>query len=454
MKNTNKKRSAKSRAVSRRGILQAGIGAAALAPFATPMGRLFAEETVAASLPGKGQAKQVVILFMNGGASHFETFDPKPGTEAGGPTKAIRTNVTGVHIADSLPMLAQRMDKIALLRGMSSREGNHQRARYLMHTGYAPNPTVVHPSIGATLSHQLGSSDAALPHYIAINGPGAPSGFLGVHHQPFQITVRAGGDARNARRGGVRRSGQQDAAVVRNMEAPGNVDAERRDKRLALLDELNDGFTQTRGERVAEAQSAMFERATRLMDTPQNTAFDLAQEPQNVRDAYGMTPFGQGVLMARRLLEEGVTCVEVNLGGWDTHDDNFNRCRELNSQVDRAASALLDELAASGRLDETLVVWLGDFGRTPRITASEGRGHYPRAWSSWFAGGGVQGGRVYGKTSADGSEVTEGIVTVPEFFGSIAHATGMDPETLFFSGGRPIKLVDEGGAPLKALFEA
>ncbi len=439
--------------VSRRDLLRYGIATAALTPFVSPLGRVFADESAAVKLPGKGKAKQVVLLYMSGGASHFETFDPKPGASTGGPTKAISTNVSGIHIADSLPLLAKRMDKICLVRGMTSREGNHERARYLLHTGYPPTPTVVHAGLGSILSHELGDPFADLPNYISVNGPGARPGYLGVNHAPFAIQVRStGAAARDGRRDRRMRPGG--GATVQNLNAPKRVDSKRRDRRLDFLDKLNKRFGKDHADDVPQAQGAMFERATRLMDSPKNTAFDLSTESAKTREAYGQTGFGQGCLMARRLIDEGVTCVEVTSGGWDTHDDNFNRVRNLNGELDRGASALLDDLAKSGKLDETLVIWVGDFGRTPNITASQGRGHYPRAWSMWMAGGPVQGGRVIGKTDARGAEVVENPVTPNDLFASIAHATGFDRDKLFHSNGRPITLVYEDGKEVGDFFNA
>ncbi|MDJ0974490.1 MAG: DUF1501 domain-containing protein [Planctomycetota bacterium] len=448
--------------ISRRQLLGYGLGAAAAAHLIAPLGRpfagarAFADEEAAPVIPNGGKAKQVVYLFMNGGASHIETFDPKPGTAEGGPTRTIATATKGVHIASSLPQLAKRMGDICLVRGMSTKEGNHERARYLMHTGYAPNPTVTHPSIGSLLSHELGDLEAALPDYIAINGPGARAGFLGVNYEPFTLRVNAPRtDARAQGQGNRRRFGRgQSRAIVENLESPRGISTKRRDERLDFLAKLNDGFSKDRDDGAKKAQAAMFERARRLMDTPQNTSFDYTQESAETKARYGETQFGMGCLLARRLIDEGVSCVEVNMGGWDTHDDGFNRVTALNTDLDRGASALLDDLKASGKLDETLVVWVGDFGRTPRIAATGGRGHYPRAWSMWMAGGGIQGGRVIGKTDRTGAAVTERPVSQTDLMASIAHATGMEPEKVFYSNGRPISLVDESGKVVKELFEA
>jgi hypothetical protein len=442
--------------VSRRTLLRLGLGAAAAgALLATPLRRALADDSraqVDMTLPHRGQAKQVVFLFMTGGPSHLDTFDPKPGTATGGSTRAIDTVVTGVKVASSLPGLAKHMNHIALIRGMTSKEGNHERARYLMHTGYSPTPTVVHAGLGSIVSHELGSKDAELPEYISINGPGALPGYTGVRHAPFVVQVQApGGDAA---RGKAARPGARKRPVVQDLQMPAGMTRDRRDRRLDLLGALNQRFGQQRSPVVGEAQAAMFDRARRLMDSPKNTAFDLSQEKSETLARYGKTRFGMGCLMARRLLDEGVKCVEVMMAGWDTHDDDFHRVTALNGALDPAVCALLDDLQASGRLDQTLLVWVGDFGRTPRIdTNRNGRGHYPRAWTTWMAGGGVQGGRVIGHTDATGETVADGQVTPEHFFASITHALGIDAAKTFYTRqGRPIQIVYKDGRVVKDLF--
>jgi hypothetical protein len=419
---------------TRRDLLRIGASSAALAAFLPAIPRLWADDAApAASIPGYGKAKQVVFLYMIGGPSHFETFDPKPGTTTGGPTRTVSTAIPGVVFADSLPGLAQRMGRICLVRGMTSKEGNHDRARYLVHTGYAPQPTVVHPSLGAMLSKEKGRENAELPEYVSIGGPGVGAGYLGVHHAPFVVL-----DPRQP---------------IANLGSPGNVDDRRLDERLGMLAKLNDRFARERGAELPEAQDAMFDKARRLMDSSKAVAFEIAKEPAQAAQPYGTSRFGQSCLMARRLLDAGVTCVEVMMNGWDTHDDNFGRTKALNADLDKGASALLDDLAASGRLDQTLVVWAGDFGRGPEITGSEGRGHHPQCWSAWFAGGGVQGGRVLGATDPAGRAVAERPVSIPDFFASLLHATGT-PNNTYHSNGRPITLVDKVGKVVPELFVA
>lgn len=422
--------------LSRRGLLRAAAAVSA-AGLVLPSfhRRLFADEapTTASTVPGFGKAKQVVFLYMIGGPSHFETFDPKPGTSSGGPTRTIETALPGVHIADSLPGLAKRMGSLCLVRSMTSKEGNHDRARYLVHTGFAPQPTVIHPSLGAMLSHEKGRAEAELPEYVSINGPGVGPGYLGVHHAPFVVL--------------------DPKQPIANLAAATGIDDRRRDERLGMLDKLNRRFAKSRGAALPEAQDAMFDKARRLMDSSKSDAFDIAKEGAKTAAPYGQTKFGLSCLMARRLLEADVTCVEVMMNGWDTHDDGFSRCKALNAELDQGASALLDDLKASGRLDSTLVVWVGDFGRTPKITPTDGRGHHPQCWSAWLAGGGVQGGRVLGSTDAQGEAVKETPVTIPDLFTSLLHATGLENK-VFHSNGRPITLADKAGRVVPELFSA
>jgi hypothetical protein len=419
---------------SRRDLLVYGLGAAAASFFLPPFGRALADEQTAASIPGFGKAQRMIVVFLVGGPSQFETLDPKPGTTTGGPTKTVASAVTGIEIADSLPGLAKRMKDLCIIRSMTSKEGSHERARYLVHTGYSPNPTLTHPSIGAILSHEKGMRDSELPEYVSIGGPGAGNGYLEVDHAPFVV--------------------QDPKRPIANLEFPIGMSDKRRDARLEFLAKVNDRFAKARGEGVTTGEEVMFEKAKRLMDSKKVAAFDLSKVSDKQKEAYGSSEFGAGCLMARRLLDEGVTCVEVMSQGWDTHDDDFNRTRALGADVDQGLSALIDDLKGSGLLDTTLIAWVGDFGRTPDITASQGRGHYPKAWSAMLAGGGVQGGRVIGKTDDQGREIVERPVTIPELFASFAHAMGVDGHKEFHTNGRPITLVDKAGTPIPELFRA
>jgi hypothetical protein len=236
------------------------------------------------------------------------------------------------------------------------------------------------------------------------------------------------------------------------MDAPPGVDDGRLDGRLDFVGRLDARFARERGGEVPEGRRVMYGRSRRLMASPLTAAFDLSTEKEEVRARYGPDDFGQGCLMAVRLAAAGVPCVEVRLGGWDTHEENFSRVPALAAQVDRGMSNMLDDLKARGLLEETLVVWMGEFGRTPRISPRGGRDHYPRAWSLVLAGGGVVGGQVVGATDADAMEVVERPVTVPDLFASFGHAFGLNRQRVFYAGERPITLVDKAGSPVRELF--
>src|SRR5262245_60358413 len=355
------------------------------------------------------QGRACILLFMRGGPSQFETFDPKPGTTNGGPTEAIQTAVTGVRVAASWPNVARAMGDIALVRSMSNREGEHQRATYLMHTGYLPLGGVRFPTLGSIAAREIGPRDFDLPHFVTVGGRGGGigSGYLGMAYAPFVVA----------------NSNQMPG----NSQLPAGVSGERFGRRLDLMRDLEEDFAEAGGRPRVEEHRAVYGGAARLVRSPRLRAFDISQEQATVRDRYGRTPFGQGCLLARRLVEAGVTFVEVESNGWDTHQDNFERTRTLSEPVDRGFAALATDLRERGLLDRTLVVWMGEFGRTPRINANNGRDHFPRAFSVALAGGGVRGGRVIGATSSSGSDVTQRPVGVADLFCTFCQALGINP---------------------------
>jgi hypothetical protein len=370
-------------------------------------------------------ARSIIVLWMNGGPSHIDTFDPKQGN---GPFKAIKTRAPGVEICEHLPRLADQADKLAIVRSMTSKEGNHDRARYLAHTGYAPNPTVAHPSLGAWLSRGGGG---ALPRFVSIGGPSAGGGFLGVDHAPF--VVRRGGDR------------------PANVDHGFGVDAQRFARRAGALEFLEQRFAARTGSAAVKARREVYARAQQMMRAKDLDAFDSSSEPKSTIEAYGDSDFGRGCLVARRLVEAGVRVVEVTQDGWDTHDDGFERSRTLMGELDPAMATLLSDLAERDLLDTTLVLWMGEFGRSAYINAREGRDHHPRAWSAVLAGGGVRGGIVHGATDARGEAVAEQPVKVPDLFATVAWQLGVDPsETATSSGGRPIAVTD-GGSVIRSL---
>ncbi len=369
--------------------------------------------------------KACILLWMEGGPSQMETFSPKPDHKNGGATKAIATNVSGIHIAENLPKVAQVMDEIALIRSMTSKEGSHPRASFYMHHGYLPMGGVKFPTLGANVVHQIGNAACELPSFVRI-GKGRSSGnagFLGVDYDPLVL---------------------QSATRPPSNTKPATSE-DRYLRRLRLLQGIESSFAAAEGIDLVADHRKLLDNASQMILSPKMEAFDIAREPVKMRDAYGQTSFGSSCLMARRLVERGVTFVEVNLGGWDTHNDNFSRVKTLTGSIDQPMAQLLLDLRQRGMLDNTLVIWMGEFGRTPTINARSGRDHYPKAFNVALAGGGVRGGQVIGKTDAGGAQVTDRPVQVKDLFRSIYTTLGIDPDHENRSHiGRPIRLVDEG----------
>lgn len=424
----------------RRSFVRAGLGALSLLAGAGT-GLIGAGRRVHAgpgALPSFTAARRCVVLFMHGGASQLDTFDPKPEHPNGGEFGTIESSVRGLRVSEHLPELAARMHQLSLIRSLTGKEGNHERARYLMHTGFVPQGGVVHPGFGAHVARVGADADAALPGQVTLNLPGQGPGYLGAEWAPFTVP-RADQPVRNL--------------APPSTPATGELDPARADHRVELWRALEADFARDHGSRQVLGARAVGERAVAMTRSREVEAFDLSRESADAHARYGEGRFGQGCLMARRLLEAGVPYVEVGMRGWDTHDDNFNRVRELSTELDRGAAALIDDLVASGLWSETLFVWLGDFGRTPRINGRGGRDHFPRASSVVLGGGPIRAGQVIGETSLDGEELRERPVSVPELFASLAAALGVDAgETHMTPGGRPVTNVDEAGEPVPELF--
>ena len=380
--------------------------------------------------------KRCILLWMDGGPSHKDTFDLRPDTPNGGPFKQIQTNVPGIQISEHFPRFAQVMNHAAIIRSMSTPEGAHARAKYNLHTGYREGQGgVVYPSLGATVSKELGNPEFPLPNFVSIGNRSYGAGFLGPRYQPLVVNDAARG--------------------VENLRA--FVGTSQFDNRVSLLDELDQGFSHSHPDaHPAVAHRTTYQRAVTLMRDRGARAFDISSEPQAVRSSYGTGKFGEGCLLARRLIEAGVQFVEVSLGGWDTHQNNFERVRQLSGQVDPAMTQLVKDLQDRGLLDSTLVIWMGDFGRTPRINqrgAQPGRDHYPRAWSSVMIGGGIRGGQVIGRTDAEAATVVERPVGTFDYMATVCRALGIDyNKQNIASNGRPIRIVDRGANPIAQLF--
>jgi Protein of unknown function (DUF1501) len=380
------------------------------------------------------KAKACILLWMDGGPSHKDTLDLKPDSKGAGEFKPIKTSAPGIEISEHLPSVAKLMHHGALLRGMSTAEGAHPRAKYNLHTGYREGQGgLVYPSIGAIVSAEVGRADFPMPNFVSIGNRSYGSGFLGPKHQPLIVTDPA--------------RGVQDLAPL--------VAARQFDNRVSLLQELEAAFYHDYQADSINDHKTTYARAVSMMQSKEAKAFDLSLEKSETRGKFGGTKFGDGCLMARRLVEVGIPFVEVNLGGWDTHQDNFDRVKNLSGQVDKSLSALVTDLKDRGMLDSTLVIWMGEFGRTPHINArgaKPGRDHYPRAWSLLMMGGGVKGGTVYGRTDKEGASVEDGKTDAKDFLATVCELMGIDyTKENDTPTKRPIRIVDKPGKPVKAV---
>lgn len=388
-----------------------------------------AATTKASNASAQARAKNVIYIYLRGGISHVDTFDPKPGRPEMAGVEAIETSVPGIQIGDWFPQLARQMHHISLVRSMTSTQGVHDRGNYLAHTSYFQTPTIGHPSLGSFTLKRLGSDNALLPGNILINGsPQHPgSGYMPSHLAPLPITDPAAGLQNSKLLSGVRPT---DFA-----------------RRTELTRTLADGFTRRTPHRVAAAYDKIREEAAALMQSKDLKAFDIEQEDERVRERYGSHTFGKGCLLARRLVENGVRFIEVEEGqNWDTHNDHVVGMKKMTPSADQTMAALLEDLHQRGMLDTTLVVMATEFGRSPQISeTTAGRGHHPAAFTWWLAGGGIRGGYVYGKTEPSGERVADRPVTMPDFNATIADALGIDLQATEISpSGRPFTIAHDG----------
>jgi Protein of unknown function (DUF1501) len=412
--------------------------------------------------------KSLIILWMGGGPATIDIWDLKPGRPTGGPFTEISTSVSGIRISQHMPTVARQMNHLAIIRSLTTTEGDHMRGRQLMHTSYTPNPAIQFPSIGAVASQQIprlaGYQDISLPNYISIGGPADGPGFLGMNYAPFTI--------------------QNPGTPPQNITPPGSLGAgealeDRVQRRRRLFTELEDGFMfgqtphltagnahgltheQRQAMLAARAQFAdaskahndIYYKGFSLVASSEGRIFDLKNENPRSREAYGTSAFGQAALMARRLVESGVSAVEISLGGWDTHNANFDALStRLLPTLDRAMGTLVRELVERGRWNNTVIMWMGEFGRTPRINQNAGRDHWARCWSVVVGGGAIRGGQVYGSTNEDGTEVATNPVRVGDVFATVYRALGIDPSTQVRDAiGRPFAIAGGNGRPIEAL---
>jgi len=379
------------------------------------------------------KAKRVIYLYMAGAMSQFETFDPKPGTDSQGKGNSIGTDVAGIKISEYLPRLAKLTKELAIIRSLSTETGAHGPGSYIMRTGYREIASTRHPSIGPWIQKLAGKGNGVLPGSVVIGaGSGHPgSGYLGAQFMPVPVG--------SASRG------------LQNTKPPKYLSEAQFNHRLDLARRFDRTFEKKFATTEVKGYTKLYQEAVHLMRSEELQVFDIHREPKPVREAYGNHGFGQGCLLARRLAQSGVRFVEVVLGGWDDHQSIFDRLPSRAAQFDQSLSALLRDLKSRGLLEETLVVVATEFGRTPTINKNTGRDHFPGAFSCVLAGGGIQGGTVYGTTDKTGRTIEKDPVSVGDFNSTIAYAMGLShDEEIISPEGRPFTM-GNGGEPLKGL---
>lgn len=409
-----------------------GAGLAAGAAWLTPLAHALADQAESNDSPVDSERPQsVILLWLQGGPSQLETFDPHPGTEIAGGTKAIETAVPGIQLAEGFERLAAEMESVALIRSLQSKEGDHERALYLAKTGYRPDPVTIHPSLGAICCHELPKAGTEIPRHVSILPGAKPArgGFLGSKYDAFKV--------------------YDPANQVPDVEA--RVSDERQTRRGSGLAFLESRFATGRGQQLADmATRTTVESARALMASEQLAAFDIGEEPRELLADYGDSAFGRGCLAARRLIEVGVRCVEVTLNGWDSHFDNHDIHRRLISVLDPAVATLIRDLRERELLDQTVVLCMGEFGRTPRLNALEGRDHWPHTFSAAIAGGGLKGGTTIGNSDPKGGRDVEEPHTIADLHATIYEVLGIDIARENISRAqRPIAISE--GTPIEGL---
>lgn len=435
--------------MNRRHFLKHVAGATALA---LP-GMSFLQRLRAAQNDLKKANKSLIVLWMGGGPSTIDLWDLKPGESTGGEFKPINTPVSGIEVSEILPSVAKQMKHLSIVRSLVTNEGSHERGTDLMNTGRPPSPVVQYPGIGAVTSSQLTSKDLALPGFIGVGGTAQRigPGFLGMMYAPFT----------------VQNAGQPPANIKAHTSLGGNEAeiTERLRRRQRLFYTVEDNFAESAFPHLrraedreaagspAQAHEAVYKKGFDLTVSPLRTVFDVDKESAKTIQSYGgrQNGFGMGALLARRLVEKGVTAVEVDLGGWDTHTNNFTSLKNgVGKRLDEGMGALVADLVDRGLWKNTVVLWMGEFGRTPRINQNAGRDHWARCWSVVLGGGALQGGQVYGSTSKDGLDVGKDPCSVGDLFATVYKGLGMDPGTQIRDNlGRPLAISE--GKPLKGL---
>lgn len=409
------------------------LGQIAAAGAGTALGGLgFFAGSAAANQLAKDQ-KRIVVFNMHGGLSQLESWDPKPGTDTGGPFRAIPTTVPGIHVCELLPLTAQQMQHLCLVRGVNTSEDDHGKGMYLMMTGRRQTPAADYPQIGAVAAKALSPKSSTLPGHIFITpggggGRGNDAAYLGPR---FSSIVLGNGNP------------------PQNTTRPGNISEPADAARHEFRRRANERFLNRRRTALTDAYTYSYEQALQLMR--QRDVFDVSKEPEKDHERYGKYDFGRHCLLARRLLEHGVTFVQVSHSNYDTHNENFNFHLEQLGEFDRSFAAFVADLADRGMLDSTLIVVLSEFGRTPNVNLYYGRDHWSRAWSVVLAGAKVHRGAAYGKTNANGTEVTEGQLDHASLFHTYLQAVGLDSSSSFDIDGRDVPLADPASHPVSEL---
>jgi hypothetical protein len=395
--------------------------------------------------------RHCILLWMSGGPSQTDTFDMKPGHANGGEFKEIATKTPGLRFSEHLSKLSEHADRLAVIRSLTTKEGDHVRGTHLVRTGHPPMGGVEYPSICCSLAKELESSTNPLPNYVSVAPPQQISpaafgpGFLG---PKYAAAVVAGSQGAG---GGMAAKTLADLKLE-NIEPPGGVTPAQQSRRMEIWNAMEKKFLAGNNAAAFSVHQGTYKKAVEMMRPEVRAAFNLADESDEVRKRYGTGLFGQGCLLARRLIERGVPFVEVALGeglAWDTHLDNFKRVKELSVELDAGWATLMTELSDRRLLDSTTIIWMGEFGRTPAINGNAGRDHFPTAWSCVLGGGGIKGGQAYGRTSADGMQVEENPTQIGDVLATLCSALGVPPDSENLALDRPIKIAE--GKPIDAL---
>jgi len=383
----------------------------------------------------KKTQKRIILLWLAGGASQLETWDPKPGAATGGPFRSIQTDVPGLRISELMPKMAARMKTTCVIRGLNTKNGDHGSAAVTMMKGRRDEAALRYPDLGAVMAREFGLPDSKVPDYVTFYtqtegrsmAPGTP-GFLGARYAPMELTTN------------------NYPEHIKRLEAITDLDHK---ERADLRDLIGKGFEKGRTSETMNSQNEAYQRVRGIMASEK--LFDVTQEPQKVRDRYGPTQFAEQTLIARRLVEAGVPFVRVGRAWWDSHGQNFETHQEMVPELDHVMATLLDDLGERGMLDDVMVMTLAEFGRTPSINASLGRDHFASAWSCTISGAGIKRGSVYGKSDPKGNTVVAEEVDAGSLFATVYSALGLDPNKNYYVGSRPIPLVNPGIEPIKAV---